>query len=763
METLIARLANTQQYNPENKTIIWEDVTHTRWTKVYGNLQPGDNGLFLAKDQLLTGVITTINNNFSIEFKNVDAFRISNDDFLRLDEVTPENISTTKANFHPFLAPAYIDLVQLKTSINNHRFISFYICKEAYQQTVPMQQNDRLVSIYTSNDRLGFLYQQNERGLDKLNNFKKDLFGSKGSTLEELRRLHEGSGKSNNLAAFDRIEQALNQQGYYKFRSFNEYYNIIHNKRLYRGIIDENEIDIDGEKDSPFPLNQILYGPPGTGKTFHTINKALDILNEDVTGFTRKEKTDLFREKIASGQIVFTTFHQSMSYEDFIEGIKPMDPNSGDAYLKYEVKPGILKLLCDRASYKPTTEESVGLMTESEFENTSFYKISLGNTQVEEDDSIYSYCMKESCIALGWGGYNNFTGKSTSEIYGMVGKELGSGSDARFVTSFIHKLKQGDFVVVSFGNYRFRAIAKVTGDYEFRDNHDLDYYQFRKVEWIVKDIDVPVGELYNKQFSQQAFYNLNKSTIKKEYFVKDNPIIQSGAGRNYVLIIDEINRGNVSQIFGELITLIEKEKRKGNDEEIQVMLPYSKTLFGVPNNLYIIGTMNTADRSVEALDTALRRRFTFEEMMPNPGIIATEGKAKDDPKKLEGINLTNLLTIINERIEVLIDRDHKIGHTYFLTVDDLDSLRETFYKNIIPLLQEYFYGDYGKIGLVLGSGFVREKFNTTKAKVQFAPFAYEDKESLQRVVYELIPDSEIDIKRAVTSLMNIQSLPSNEA
>ncbi|NGM71671.1 AAA domain-containing protein [Sphingobacterium sp. SGL-16] len=203
-----------------------------------------------------------------------------------------------------------------------------------------------------------------------------------------------------------------------------------------------------------------------------------------------------------------------------------------------------------------------------------------------------------------------------------------------------------------------------------------------------------------------------------------------------VLIIDEINRGNVSQIFGELITLIEKDKRKGNAEELTVTLPYSKKEFGVPNNLYIIGTMNTADRSVEALDSALRRRFVFEEMKPQPEKIAEIRKQKEIDAQIDNINLGELLTTINNRIEKLLDRDHAIGHSYFLDCKDIEELKDTFYKNIIPLLQEYFYGDYAKIGLILGVGFIKSK----EAKdILFAEFYHESRELYdEKRLYEIV-------------------------
>lgn len=160
----------------------------------------------------------------------------------------------------------------------------------------------------------------------------------------------------------------------------------------------------------------------------------------------------------------------------------------------------------------------------------------------------------------------------------------------------------------------------------------------------------------------------------------------------YVFIIDEINRGNISKIFGELITLVEEDKRLGGSNPMQVVLPYSKESFGIPSNIYIIGTMNTADRSLALMDTALRRRFEFEEMMPEPTTLL------DD---CEGVNLRELLTKINKRIEYLYDREHTIGHAYLIGVDNIDKLNSAFQNKIIPLLQEYFYNDYEKIMMVL--------------------------------------------------------------
>ena len=280
------------------------------------------------------------------------------------------------------------------------------------------------------------------------------------------------------------------------------------------------------------------------------------------------------------------------------------------------------------------------------------------------------------------------------------------------------------------------------------------------------DIEIKRYEFvtFHQSFAYEDFVegikpDLNASNGELSYIIEDGVFkkmctkARNDSSNSYAIFIDEINRGNVSQIFGELITLIETDKREGQENELSLILPYSKQSFSVPPNLHIIGTMNTADRSVEALDTALRRRFQFVEMSPKPEVI----EEVNGSRVLDGIDLVMLLETINNRIEVLLDRDHCIGHSYFLNRDNLDSLKVAFAKQIIPLLQEYFYGDYGKIALVLGEGFCAAKeqqnVSTLFAKVQ----DYDADSYSEKRIFELknpILMEDVEFKKAISLLLN---------
>ncbi len=465
------------------------------------------------------------------------------------------------------------------------------------------------------------------------------------------------------------------------------------------------------DRDPGTPLNQIFYGPPGTGKTYETVNEAVRITNPafPVDERSRSQVREEYRRLLAEGRIVFTTFHQSLSYEDFVEGIKPRlgtEVDEAPTDLGFALVPGMFKELvqtvttANQAAGAASTR--AGLRIDKQLiRRAQPYKMSLGDIRNPNDAGIYEYCISNDCISLGYGSDVDFTGvHNEKEILARIRQQRAGGEaynsyEVTAVRTFAVSMQVGDLVFVPDGLQTIRAVGVVTGDYYYKPDAPIRYSQFRPVRWLFRDIAYPIKPVYGRQFSVQTVYSMDKAAVRAGLEREHD---HRPASSNYVLIIDEINRGNVSRVFGELITLLEPDKRLGRPEELTVTLPYSRDTFGIPANLYLIGTMNTADRSVEALDSALRRRFTFREITARPELL--------DGLEVAGISVAQLLRTLNDRIERLLDKDHRIGHAYFLGLDgSVAGLRAVFTRQVVPLLEEYFFGDATKLRLILGTGF----------------------------------------------------------
>lgn len=481
---------------------------------------------------------------------------------------------------------------------------------------------------------------------------------------------------------------------------------------------------------STTPLNQILYGPPGTGKTYSTIDKVVEICDADYQEGNHVHNKSIYDRLVKEGRVVFTTFHQSMAYEDFIEGIKPV---TVDSKIQYYIQDGIFKKLCESA-------------TDSIKEFIVERKKSILSTPTLSFEQKYKLFVQ--AIQQGKINVTTKTGIAVqlTHVSGNGNMRLTTGASALGYIISSNRLK--------------KLVANIPNPSSLQNIHD----EIREV------IGGANTSLYYAALAAFSEFNTTLTNeideVGTDVSVSDILLPKEDISEipKYVIVIDEINRGNVSAIFGELITLIEEDKRLFAENALSIDLVYSKgepEKFIVPPNLYILGTMNTADRSVEALDTALRRRFSFTEMLPQPELLSpsamltrlmwryekvgwedaeyldkenslrsflgqtdeeqwkervdiwdTKMKGKDSAVldhfkhfNFNGYNLEKLLRTINERIEVLVDRDHTIGHAFFMNVNSIEDLRSTFAKNIIPLLQEYFYGNYEKMEMVIGPWF----------------------------------------------------------
>ena len=399
--------------------------------------------------------------------------------------------------------------------------------------------------------------------------------------------------------------------------------------------------------------NLLLYGPPGTGKTYNTVNYAVSIVEnrpfEDVVREGYPLALEKYDRYTKMGRIAFMTFHQSLSYDDFIEGIRPEITEDGS--LVYVATPGVFYRFCKDADHPKLLDEAVP----EEFRGLS-------------DDA---------------------------RLFAVSGTDVPEGA------------AEGD-VLVRVENGDITSLGLV-GD---------------GVIW--KDLPVPSPAGKAPGPFPYVIHRPPKSFVF--------PLLRGKAAGdigNCVFIIDEINRGNVSRILGELITLLESSRRKGNPECLEVYLAQMKVMFSVPDNVYVLGTMNTADKSLTALDAALRRRFEFIEMMPSPAVLMG--------RRVAGVDLSKLLETINGRIEILYDREHMIGHAYFISVYSIAQLGQCFLNKVIPLLQEYFFDDYEKICWVLGRANDPRKCDFIKMRPRTA---FQNKFNLPDV-YDVVKDPKV--------------------
>ena len=436
--------------------------------------------------------------------------------------------------------------------------------------------------------------------------------------------------------------------------------------------------------------NIVLYGAPGTGKTYDVPELAVRLCDPAfmVAEPSREEIVSRYNQLKTEKRIAFTTFHQSLDYEDWIEGLRPVV--NENSQVTYEIESGIFKKLCEEAERPVVKDKQVGIA-----DNAVVWKVSLAGTG---DNDVRRECMENNHIRIGWDDYGPVISDETDwSVYNGEGKQI--------LDAYINKMKIGDIVMSCYSSQTIDAIGVVVGDYEFEDKFP-NYKRVRRVNWLVKNINENIVEMNDgKTMTLGTVYRLNSITLDNVKSILEKYNTSSKMEENdkaYVMVIDELNRGNVSKVFGELITLLEADKRKGRINAESVVLPYSKKAFHIPNNVYLIATMNTADRSLGSLDYAIRRRFAF--IAEKPFGLEVDGFDEDlfekvsslfvknfDEYKESGWDLTMKLEPADTLSEEYKPEDVWIGHSYFLMQDEEgeDNTSNRLLYEIIPLLEEY--------------------------------------------------------------------------
>jgi 5-methylcytosine-specific restriction protein B len=413
-------------------------------------------------------------------------------------------------------------------------------------------------------------------------------------------------------------------------------------------------------------LSRIFYGPPGTGKTYHCFSEAVRIIDGARCPVDREDIMRRFFELRSQGRIEFVTFHQSYSYEDFVEGLRPeTDQNQ---QLRYFVRPGVLKSFVNNVNSRGLSAAHPLVSN-----NSTVWRVSLGSSSHRE------YSFETESVGFNYDVPDDLRDLDIETYFSAREKKIGMA----ILESFRDELKIGDIVCVFMDANSIQAVGVVTGNYYFQKQSE-GFVHRRQVQWLDRNPRVIADLNDGKRMSTPALHRLSRVSVDQLF--ERIGLLHSNRTETdpSVIIIDEINRGNLSKIFGEIITILEPDKRKGMRSEIEITLPYSGDRFALPHNLYLLGTMNTADRSIALMDFAMRRRFQFTYLSPNPKLVE---------ETVDGIYLRRFFQRLNLEIRTSLGRDYELGHAMFMNIETKEDLFQALRNQIVPLLREYFYDD----------------------------------------------------------------------
>lgn len=658
----------------------------------------------------------------------------------------PISISSTFARYKHFVLNLNLVNKSVKSTAKEH--IGFFpIDVTANCPDVPQIDFNALRNIYIILEEQISMIKLNEDDicliLDDINNLKlKSIKIFKNNTLSEyesLLKLYKDKNPNGMNSLYALLNVAIedkrpNKENYLKIViddlkkkglflvnnpiAMYDYVFVSRRKRKVNKDVDVNEPDNEPDIDEEFSIeefeeykdlielveknpNLILYGPPGTGKTYSAF-KLIELRESNIS-----KKDVRIEDMIDEGRVRIVTFHQSFSYEEFVEGIRPLFNPEGETEssdIRYEIKDGILKEIANNA-----ISNQIRVFTDIEGlnSNSKIWKISLGAKNVNEEE-MFNDALKTNSISIGFDDDKDLTDWDYDKIYELLDnpkKEIKPTHNANSVNYFVNEMQIGDIVLVFANKKSIKAIGIITGTYKWKKELVNKHAHRRDVRWL-KIFKQPYEILRfnnNYELTRPTVYPLKRMNLNnvKELLdlASDHNLDKVKNAQLFYLVIDEINRANISKVFGELITLLEKDKR----DNTKIRLPYSQKDFSLPSNLVIIGTMNTADRSIAILDTALRRRFYFREIEPDVDVIRRTNELVGE------INICELFETINERITLKLDRDHRIGHSYFLNIHNIEVLKTIWYYQIIPLIMEYFYNDGEVISSIIGSSFIDKK------------------------------------------------------